>query len=113
MSEHVSRDRKRKQMRTIAIVCRRVLPLGALLLLGFHLSVGTADAQVVDVRQACTPDAMRLCNEFIPDEGRVKACMMAKRRQLSIECRTAIAAMHQGGRVVRVRHVSHHHRHHR
>jgi hypothetical protein len=96
-------------MRTITIICRRTLPLGALLL-GFHLGVGTASAQVVDVRQACTPDAMRLCHDFIPDEGKVRTCMMAKRRELSVECRTAIAASHGGGRRhVRVRHGHRHH----
>jgi hypothetical protein len=98
-------------MRIIAIVCRRVLPLGFVLSLGCHLGVGTAAAQVVDVRQACTPDAMRLCRDFIPDEGKVKSCMMARRRELSVECRTAIAATHHGHRVARVRHGHSHHHH--
>jgi hypothetical protein len=100
-------------MRTIAIVCRRVLPVGFVLLLGLHLGVGAAAAQGVDVRQACTPDAMRLCNDFIPDEGKVKTCMMAKRRELSVECRTAIAAMnHHDHHYARVRRVHYRHHHH-
>lgn len=98
-------------MRTIRTVCRSALPFGvvicsvlALVLLG---GLRGAYAQAVDVRQACTPDAMRLCNQFIPDEAKVTSCMMAKRRQLSLECRTAMA----GGS----RHESHHraYRHHR
>jgi hypothetical protein len=97
-------------MRTIAIVCRRALPAGVVLLLGLHLGIGAAAAQVIDVRQACTPDAMRLCNDFIPDEAKVKTCMMAKRRELSVGCRTAIAAMnHHGHARVRRVHYRHHH----
>jgi hypothetical protein len=98
-------------MRTIGIICRRALPLGIVLLL-LKLGAGAAQAQTVDVRQACTPDAMRLCNNFIPDEAKVKSCMMAKRRELSVECRTAIAAMHHGRHTVHVRRVVHY-RHHK
>jgi hypothetical protein len=57
-----------------------------------------------DVQQACTPDAMRLCGEFIPDVPKITACMTRKHAQLSHECRTAMAAGHHRGR--------HGHRHH-
>jgi hypothetical protein len=43
-------------------------------------------------RQACTPDAMRLCGDAIPDVARVTACMKAKSSQLSPECRAAMGA---------------------
>lgn len=100
-------------MRTIMKLCRWLSPLGLVLLLTVQFGAVTANAQGVDVRQACTPDAMRLCNQFIPDEAKVKTCMMSKRRELSTECRTAIAAMHHGHREARVRHTRYrHHRHH-
>ena len=38
-------------------------------------------------RVACTPDAWRLCSDQIPDVDAVKACMIAKRAQLSAACR--------------------------
>jgi hypothetical protein len=41
-------------------------------------------------RQACTPDAMRLCSDAIPDVAKVKACMQAKSAQLSEPCRAAM-----------------------
>jgi hypothetical protein len=41
-------------------------------------------------RQACTPDAMRLCSDAIPDIAKVKACMQAKSSQLSEPCRAAM-----------------------
>jgi hypothetical protein len=35
---------------------------------------------------ACTPDAMRLCQNAIPDESRVTLCLVQNRRQLSPAC---------------------------
>jgi len=80
-----------------------VLPAG--ILLG---GIGAASAQGSDAaRQACTPDAMRLCQEFIPDAERVKTCMLRKRRELSAECRAAMAGGgHRAGH-----HRAHHRRH--
>jgi hypothetical protein len=66
------------------------LPAGALL-----LSIHVAAAQASDeVRQACTPDAMRLCSEFIPDVPKITACMRAKHSQISALCRRAMAHGH-------------------
>ena len=63
--------------------------------------VAGAIAQGTDAeRQACTPDAMRLCGDAIPDVGRVTACMKAKSSQLSPECRAAM----RGGKKGAVRH---------
>jgi hypothetical protein len=79
----------------IRLICRRALPVAALVC----LAVGPAAAQgapgQVDVRQACTPDAMRLCSDTIPDVAKTTACMKAKRAQLTPECRTAMGG---GGR---------------
>ena len=36
--------------------------------------------------ELCTPDVMRLCNEFVPDVDKITSCMQKKRRQLSPEC---------------------------
>jgi hypothetical protein len=38
-------------------------------------------------REACTPDAVRLCSSEIPDVDRVTACMAAKVASLSLRCR--------------------------
>jgi hypothetical protein len=35
---------------------------------------------------ACTPDVMRLCSDFIPDEGRITQCMIQKKKQISATC---------------------------
>jgi len=67
-----------------------------------------ASAQGSDAaRQACTPDAMRLCSNVIPDVARVTACMKAKYSQLSPACRVAM----RGGSSRAHRH-GHYHGHH-
>jgi hypothetical protein len=35
---------------------------------------------------ACTPDAFRLCQQAIPDAGRVAQCLAMNKRQLSPAC---------------------------
>src|SRR5580692_12983299 len=94
------------QMRTTLFVCRLALPVCALLFCSLH----QADAQgaAPDVEQICTPDAMRLCSEFIPDRVKVTACMKAKHAQISKECRVAMAGGGGGGGR-RVHHYYHHH----
>ena len=85
------------------------LPLGALLIGGLQ----AAFAQTVDVRQACTPDAMRLCSEFVPDEAKITACMHRKYAQIGPECRTAMAAGRSKGHAGHGGRAHHHARHHR
>jgi hypothetical protein len=46
-----------------------------------------AAAQPANAEQLCTPDVMRLCGEYIPDRGRIVACLKRKRLALSPGCR--------------------------
>jgi hypothetical protein len=79
-----------------------------LLVLGLFFSLDGAAAQVSDAaRQACTPDAMRLCSDVISDVARVTACMKAKSSQVSPACRVF---MH-GGTAHHHGHYHHHHYH--
>jgi hypothetical protein len=94
------------QMRTMFFVCRLALPVCALLFCSLH-QAGAQGTTPVDVQQACTPDAMRLCNDTIPDVAKTTACMKAKRAQVSKECRVAMAGGGGGGGG-RVRHYYHH-----
>ena len=48
-------------------------------------------------RQACQPDAMRLCSEFVPDVERITACMIKNRIRLSPACRAVFSTpSHKG-----------------
>jgi hypothetical protein len=82
----------------------------------FGLSFGLASPaaaqappQRLDPQQACQPDAFRLCNEAIPDRGKVAACLMKNRRRLSPACHMVIYGETRKAR----RHVRRHYRHHR
>jgi hypothetical protein len=67
----------------------------ALLGLALTFASGPAAAQqwTPEQRAACEPDAMRLCQQYIPDVDRVRACMAHYRRYLSPRCR----ALFEGG----------------
>jgi hypothetical protein len=60
-----------------------------LLATALPLSISPAAGQTYtpEQEQACTGDAFRLCSSEIPDVGRVTACMVAKKDQLSPPCR--------------------------
>lgn len=91
-------------------VCWLALPVGL-----FIGGINAANAEVSDeVRQACTPDAMRLCSEFIPDAAKVRLCMIRKHRELSETCRAAMAGGAKAGRVSHKRRkYARHHRYRR
>jgi hypothetical protein len=56
-------------------------------LLVLFFGVTTAAAQgTEEERRACTPDAMRLCREYIPNVERIIACMEARHAELSPAC---------------------------
>lgn len=63
---------------------------GVLTVLIVAASTKPAAAQASDAADRCTPDVMRLCNEFIPDADRIVACLKSKRTQLTPSCRSAL-----------------------
>ena len=60
------------------------MALAALSLVAFP---SLSHAYTQEEQAACQPDAFRLCGSEIPDVDRVTACMVARRAQLSPECR--------------------------
>jgi hypothetical protein len=70
-------------------------------------------AYTPEEQAACQPDAFRLCGSEIPNIDRVKACMLARRAQLSPECKryfhpdaaepVAVTAPSATGRPVNIR----------
>jgi hypothetical protein len=77
-------------MQTVRLICWLVLPVGLL-----FANVGGAAAQgTPEQRQACTPDAIRLCSDFIPDVPKITKCMKAKYKELSEPCRLAMRHKH-------------------
>lgn len=41
-------------------------------------------------QDACTPDVFKLCQDFVPDEGQIVACLQSKHAQLSPACEPVI-----------------------
>lgn len=77
-------------LRIVRFTCFPTLPVG-LLLIGL---AGASAQGTPEQRQACAPDAMRLCSDFIPDVPKITKCMKAKYKQLSEPCRIAMAHKH-------------------
>ena len=80
-------------MKTSSIILSRPLlcaAAGVLTILIVAAGARPAAAQASDAADRCTPDVMRLCNEFIPDADRIVVCLKAKRKQLSPSCLTAL-----------------------
>jgi hypothetical protein len=63
------------------------------------LAQGTADQ-----RRLCAPDAIRLCQDSLPDVAKVTACMTAKKAELSEGCRNVMFAAKPARPVVAASH---------
>jgi hypothetical protein len=44
-----------------------------------------------EARQACTPEVFRLCNDFVPDTGKITACLERNHASLVPACRRFIS----------------------
>jgi hypothetical protein len=83
---------------------------------GLVLAVALAQAPAAaqgtpQQQQACTPDVMRLCNQFVPDVAKITACMSRNRANISQACRDAFPVAH-GKKKRPSHHTSHHSSHH-
>nr|WP_291866645.1 hypothetical protein [Bradyrhizobium sp.] len=65
------------------------LRFGLLLVSALSVSMWPAAsmAYTPEQQQACSGDAMRLCSAYVPDVGRITACMRQNKSQLSPGCR--------------------------
>jgi hypothetical protein len=62
--------------------------IGPAALLGVALISLPAGAQgTPEQRAACEADAMRLCQQYVPDVNQITACMSRNRSKLSPRCR--------------------------
>jgi hypothetical protein len=61
------------------------------LILGLSAVMAPATAQQnIEERRACTPDVVRLCREFVPNQELINKCLMEKKAELSPGCRTVM-----------------------
>jgi hypothetical protein len=66
-------------------------------------------------QQACGNDAFALCQQAIPDRGRIEACLRQNFRRASPACRSYMASYSRSHRATAPRHSRRHrtYRHHR
>jgi hypothetical protein len=77
--------------------CAAIVAAGLFFGLGFAASPATAFDRQAAIN-ACSGDAMRLCNDFIPDEAKTTACMRRKMSQVSAGCRAVAMGGKAGAR---------------
>jgi hypothetical protein len=80
-----------------------MLKLSAVAFIVAILAPLPAVAYTQEDADACTPDAMRLCQNAIPDVGRVAQCLVQNKRQLSAAC-TVVFNRPRSAVVTRERH---------
>jgi hypothetical protein len=92
-------DIRRVQLSLRPIMTAAALPAALVgLALTFASSPALAQQWSPEQRAACEPDAMRLCQQYVPDVGRVRACMLHYRRYLSPRCRAVLEGGRRGRR---------------
>jgi hypothetical protein len=92
-------DIRRVQPSLRPIMTAAALPAALVgLALTFASSPALAQQWNPEQRAACEPDAMRLCQQYVPDVGRTRACMLHYRRYLSPRCRAVIEGGRRGRR---------------
>jgi hypothetical protein len=74
-------------MNSMDIRCRMSAIAGASMLFGLVFLATPAAAQSNEGEMACQNDAYRLCDRFIPDRGKVAACLRKNLVRLSPDCR--------------------------
>jgi hypothetical protein len=80
---------------------RNAVVLAAVIMVSL-LGFSSANAQyrgTPEAQQACTPDAMRLCNAEIPDVERITACLQRNRMNLSPACKPVFGVGVRGHRL--------------
>jgi hypothetical protein len=91
-------------MRNIGLFHRLVLPIGASIAFlvsyagGVNAQVGIAAQVAEETREACAPDAMRLCSDYIPDVPKITSCMTERFSEISSPCRAAMIREHYRAR---------------
>jgi len=76
-------DHTRPQMRLLRKVRAAVLAI----LLAVPLGPVAAQEGTLAQRRACEPDVFRLCRRYIPDHGKITACLERNKQNLNADCR--------------------------
>ena len=81
---------ERAMQRTSVSRWRALVLVGAAIALLIDSHAGIAQDVEDATREACTPDAFRLCSLYLLSVERITNCMTEKFKQLSPQCRAAM-----------------------
>jgi hypothetical protein len=68
-----------------------IVMLAPTLLAACFTSPASARFNMAEARQACTPDVLRLCSNYLSDRGRIVSCLKRNARSLSPGCHGALS----------------------
>jgi hypothetical protein len=68
-----------------------IVMLTATLLAACFTSPAGARFNMAEARQACTPDVLRLCSNYLSDRGRIVSCLKRNARSLGPGCHGALS----------------------
>jgi hypothetical protein len=79
------------------MLTKKVVLIGAVLLLSTSGAMAQMRPGARAVLQACKPDIARFCSQVAPGQGRIKACMKEHLQELSEPCKEGLfqAWLHQ------------------
>lgn len=66
------------------------LVIGAVPMTAFSQAAGIDPEEIKALRTYCKADVERLCSGMEPGGGRIKACLMEKKEQMSVGCAQAL-----------------------
>jgi hypothetical protein len=70
---------------------KRAAALVVAALIGGQAGTAFAHSGTKEEQDACTPDVMRLCSAYVPDETLIVACLNRNHAKLSPSCRKVMA----------------------
>jgi hypothetical protein len=70
---------------------RKCAALAFMLLIGAPGAAFAQQSHSAEDEAACTPDVMRLCQQFIPNRDAIVGCLVKNRKQMSPECSRVFA----------------------
>ena len=72
------------------MITKKVLAIGAILLLSASGAMAQMRPGARAVLQACKPDIRQFCSQVAPGQGRIKACMKEHLPELSEPCKEGL-----------------------
>ena len=78
------------------MILRSALVISCLVIVPAFAQPAKMDQEMNALRTYCRADVERLCPKVPPGGGRIKACLMEHKNEISVGCAKALQALKQG-----------------